>query len=464
MKEKQRTIRQPVSLSGTGLHTGKNVTLTLKPAPENHGYKFQRTDLDGHPVVEASVENVIETKRSTSLEQNGVRVVTTEHVLAACFGMSLDNVLIELDGPEVPIMDGSAKLFVEAIEKAGVIEQKEEKIWYELNSHITYSNPDHKIELMAIPCDHFRITVMIDFGTRVLGTQNAILNRIEDFATEVAPCRTFVFLHELEYLIHNNLIKGGDLNNAIVFVNKPITQEELDKLAGFFNKPSIEVKTEGILNTIDLQFHNEPARHKMLDVIGDLALVGVPLKAHIIANKPGHASNVQFAKLIRKHIRQALKTPPAPGYDPNKPPVYDINDIKRILPHRSPFLLVDKILEISETGIVGLKNVTMNEPFFVGHFPEEPLMPGVLQVEAIAQTGGVFVLNSMPDPENYITYFLKIENVRFRHKVVPGDTLLFKLELISPFRRGVCHMRGTAWVGNKIVTEAELMAQIVRIS
>ncbi|MDP2422820.1 MAG: bifunctional UDP-3-O-[3-hydroxymyristoyl] N-acetylglucosamine deacetylase/3-hydroxyacyl-ACP dehydratase [Bacteroidales bacterium] len=463
MKELQKTIKHPISLTGMGLHTGRSITLTFKPASENSGYKFQRIDLEGHPMIDATVENVVDTNRGTSLEQNGVRVNTTEHVLAACVGLGIDNVVIELDGPEVPIMDGSAKYFVEALEQTGLIEQKEEKIWYELNSHITYTNPDHNIELMAIPCDHFRLTVMIDFDTKVLGTQNAILNRIEDFKTEIAPCRTFVFLHELEYLIHNNLIKGGDLNNAIVFVNQMISQEELDRLAKFFNKQHIEVKKEGILNTLDLQFHNEPARHKMLDVIGDLALIGVPLKAHIIANKPGHSSNVQFAKLIRKHIRKVSKTPLAPIYDPNKPPHFDINDIKRILPHRSPFLLIDKILEITETGIIGVKNVTMNEPFFAGHFPDEPLMPGVLQVEALAQTGGVFVLNSVPDPENYITYFLKIENVRFRQKVVPGDTLVFKLELISALRRGVCHMRGTAWVGNKIVTEAELMAQIVRI-
>ncbi len=464
MKEKQKTIKHPISLTGAGLHTGKSATITFKPAPENHGFKFQRVDLAGHPIVEASIENVTVTNRSTSLEQNGVSVNTTEHVLAACVGMGVDNVVLELNGPEVPIMDGSAKHFVEAIEQAGLLEQKEEKTWYELHTHITYSNPDSNIELMAIPSDHFRATVLIDFGTKVLGTQNAILHRIEDFRTEIASCRTFVFLHELEYLIHNNLIKGGDLNNAIVFVDRLVSQEELDRLAKFFNKPHIEVKREGILNTLELQFHNEPARHKMLDVIGDLALIGVPLKAHIIANKPGHSSNVQFAKLIRKHIRKASKTPPVPVYDPNKAPLYNINDIKRILPHRPPFLLVDKIMEITDTSIVGIKSVTMNEPFFVGHFPDEPLMPGVLQVEAIAQTGGVFVLNSVPDPENYITYFLKIENVRFRQKVVPGDTLIFKLELISPLRRGVCHMKGTAWVGNKIVTEAELMAQIVRIA
>lgn len=462
MKEKQKTIRQPISVSGAGLHTGRTVTLTFRPAPENHGFKFQRTDLEGHPIVNAGVENVVDTNRGTSLEQNGVRINTTEHALAACVGMGLDNVIIELDCIETPILDGSARQYVEAIEKVGLIEQKEEKIWYELDSNIVYNNPDHKIELLAIPSKEYKVSVMIDYDEKVLGTQNAILSRISDFKTEIAPCRTFVFLHELEYLIHNNLIKGGDLNNAIVFVNRLISQDELDRLAKFFNKPRVEVLKEGILNNLELKFPNEPARHKLLDVVGDLALVGVPLKAHIIATRPGHSSNTQFAKLLRKHIREVSKQPPAPVYDPNKPPLYDVNEIKRILPHRPPFLLVDKILEIGESHIVGMKNVTMNEGFFVGHFPDEPLMPGVLQVEAIAQTGGVYVLNSVPDPENYITYFLKIENVRFRQKVVPGDTLIFRLELLSPFRRGICHMKGVAWVGNKIVTEAELIAQIVR--
>ncbi|MGB4205414.1 MAG: bifunctional UDP-3-O-[3-hydroxymyristoyl] N-acetylglucosamine deacetylase/3-hydroxyacyl-ACP dehydratase [Bacteroidales bacterium] len=462
MKEKQKTIKQPVSVSGAGLHTGKTVTLTFKPAPENHGLKFQRIDLEGHPVVNASVENVVDTNRGTSLEQNGVRINTVEHVLAACVGMGIDNLIIELDGIETPILDGSAGQYVEAIEKVGIIEQKEEKIWYELDSNIAYTNPDSKIELLAIPSNEYRVSVMIDYDENVLGTQNAILNKISDFKSEIAPCRTFVFLHELEYLIHNNLIKGGDLNNAIVFVNRLIGQDELDRLAKFFNKPRIEVLKQGILNNLELYFPNEPARHKLLDVVGDLALIGVPLKAHVIATRPGHTSNVQFAKLIRKHIREVSKQPLAPCYDPGKPPLFDINQIKRILPHRPPFLLVDKILEIGEDYIIGMKNVTMNEPFFVGHFPDEPLMPGVLQVEALAQTGGVFVLNSVPDPENYNTYFLKIEDVRFRQKVVPGDTLIFKLELLSPFRRGICNMKGTAWVGRKIVTEANLMAQIVK--
>jgi len=460
MKEKQKTLKHPVSVSGPGLHTGKNVTLTFKPAPENHGYKFQRIDLDGHPIVNAGVENVVDTNRGTSIEQNGVRINTVEHALAACVGMNLDNVLIELDGSETPILDGSARLYVEAIEKAGIIEQKEEKIWYELASNISYTNPDDKVEILAIPSKDYRVSVMIDFDEKVLGTQNAIMNSIDEFKTEIAPCRTFVFLHELEFLLHKNLIKGGDLNNAIVFVNRAISQDELDRLAKVFDKPSVKVLSEGILNNLELYFRNEPARHKLLDVVGDLALVGVPLKAHIIATRPGHSANTQFAKLLRKHIREVSKQPPAPVYDPNKPPLYDINAIKRILPHRPPFLLVDKVLEIGENHIIGMKNVTMNESFFVGHFPDEPVMPGVLQIEAIAQTGGIFVLNSVPDPENYITYFLKIENVRFRQKVVPGDTLIFRLELLSPFRRGVCHMRGVAWVGNKIVSEAEMMAQI----
>ncbi|HSW67396.1 MAG TPA: bifunctional UDP-3-O-[3-hydroxymyristoyl] N-acetylglucosamine deacetylase/3-hydroxyacyl-ACP dehydratase, partial [Bacteroidales bacterium] len=369
---------------------------------------------------------------------------------------------IELDGIETPIMDGSARFFTEAIETAGIMEQREAKIWYELTSNLHYSNPDHKIELLAIPSNEYRVTVMIDFGSKVLGTQNAVLSHIGDFKTEIAPCRTFVFLHELEYLLHNNLIKGGDLNNAIVFVERPVDQNELDRLADIFNRPSVAIRQEGILNNLELNFTNEPARHKLADVVGDLALIGVSLKAHIIATRPGHSANVQFAKLIRKHIRQASKMPPAPVYDCNKQPLFDINQIKSILPHRPPFLLVDKVLEMGESHIVGIKNVTMNEAFFIGHFPDEPIMPGVLQIEAIAQTGGIFVLSSVPDPENYITYFLKIENVRFRQKVVPGDTLIFRLELVSPFRRGICQMKGTAWVGNKVVAEAELMAQIVR--
>lgn len=462
MKEKQKTISQAVSVSGTGLHTGNNVTLTFKPAPENHGFKFRRTDIDGQPLVNALADNVVDTNRGTSLEKNGVRINTTEHVLAACVGMGLDNVLIELDSSETPITDGSAKFFADAIEKAGVVEQQANKIWFEIDSNIRYSDPDHKVELLAVPSSDYRLSVLIDFDEKMLGSQNAVLNNIAGFKTEIAPSRTFVFLHELEYLVNNNLIKGGDLNNAIVFVNRIISQEELDRLAKFFNKPKVEVLREGILNNVELHHPNEPARHKMLDLLGDLALVGMPFKAQIIASRPGHASNAAFAKLIRKHITEKSKQLKPPPYDPDKPPLYDINAIKRILPHRPPFLLVDKIIDMSEDFVIGVKSVTMNESFFVGHFPDEPVMPGVLQIEAIAQTGGIYVLSSVPDPENYITYFLKINNVKFRQKVVPGDTMVFYLELLSPFRRGLCHMRGTAWVGSKIVTEADMVAQIVR--
>jgi UDP-3-O-[3-hydroxymyristoyl] N-acetylglucosamine deacetylase / 3-hydroxyacyl-[acyl-carrier-protein] dehydratase len=461
MTEKQTTIARSVSVEGTGLHTGQRGKLTFHPAPSNHGIKFRRIDQEKQPVIDALIENVVDTSRGTTIGLNGVRVYTIEHVLATLTGFSIDNVLIDLDMEEIPIKDGSAYYFVKALEEAGSIKLDSDREYINITEQIKLVDVERGFEMSISPADSFMVDVEIDYGTEVLNVQHASLAHIDAFKTEIAPCRTFVFLHELEYLLQNNLIKGGDLSNAIVFVNRKVSQHELDRLAELFKKPKIKVKDEGIINNLDLHFENEPARHKLLDVIGDLTLLGKPIKGHIKARRPGHFANTQFARLIRQKINaKAMNT--KPPFNIYHPPVFDIIGIQKIIPHRSPFLLVDKILEITDQYIVGLKNVTMNEPFFVGHFPQEPVMPGVLQVEAMAQTGGIFVLHSVPDPENYITYFLKINDVKFRHKVVPGDTLIFVLELTSPVRRGICNMKGIAYVGDKVVTEGTLMAQITK--
>lgn len=458
---KQTTISNPVSLNGVGIHTGKKVELTFKPAPINHGYAFCRVDLDGKPIVEADANLVVNTQRGTNLQKNGISIQTSEHVLAALVGLEIDNVLIELNASEPPIMDGSSKFFVEALLKAGIEEQDAERYEYVVQENITYVDEKSGSEITIIPSDEFQVTTMVDFGTKVLGTQNATLKHLSEFKDNFANARTFSFLHELEALLENGLIKGGDLNNAIVYVDKELSESTMEKLKKAFNRESISVKPNGILDNLTLKYPNEAARHKLLDVIGDLALVGCRLRGKVIANKPGHEVNTQFAKKLAKMIKQEKRNR-IPTFDLDAEPLMDVNAIMKVLPHRPPFLLVDKILELSDTHIVGMKSITMNEPYFEGHFPGQPVMPGVLQIEAMAQAGGVLVLNSVPDPENYLTFFMKIDNAKFKHPVVPGDTLVFKMELLSPIRRGICHMHAVAYSRGRITTEAEMMAQIVR--
>ncbi len=459
---KQTTISKSISLQGVGLHTGKNVKLKFLPASANFGYAFKRVDLEGEPIIKADAGLVTSTQRGTCLEKNGVSIQTCEHVLAALVGLEIDNVIIELDSSEPPIMDGSSKFFIEALEKAGVKELDHFREVYVVKEVISYVDDETGSEITIIPSEDYQVTTMVDFGTKVLGTQNANLTKLSNFKKDISNSRTFSFLHELEMLLEDGLIKGGDLNNAIVYVDKPLSKRTMEKLKIAFNKDSISVKPNGILDNLILHYPNEAARHKLLDVIGDLALIGIRLKGKVIANKPGHFINTQFAKKMSKIIKIERRNN-MPAIDLNQIPVMDVNAIMDMLPHRPPFLMIDKIFELSSNHVIGSKNVTMNEGFFQGHFPGAPVMPGVLIVEAMAQTGGILVLNTVPDPENYLTFFMKIDNVKFKQKVVPGDTLIFNCSLITPIRRGICHMQGFAYANGKLCAEAELMAQITKV-
>ncbi|MGD0582341.1 MAG: bifunctional UDP-3-O-[3-hydroxymyristoyl] N-acetylglucosamine deacetylase/3-hydroxyacyl-ACP dehydratase [Bacteroidales bacterium] len=462
MSEKQRTLAKEISLTGKGLHTGLTVTITLKPAPANHGYKFCRTDMPGKPVIDGHAEHVTETSRGTTLVQNGASVATIEHVLAAFHGMSVDNAMIELNGPEAPILGGSSEKYVQAIREAGIVDLKEDRNYFIVKQKISFSDEEHGVDLIVYPDDHFSINVLIDYNSRILGNQYAILDSIDDFEEEISRSRTFVFFHELEPLFKAGLIKGGDLDNAIVILEKEAPQEEFDRIARLFNRPGMNSHKAGVLNNTDLRFPNEPARHKLLDIMGDLALVGQPIKGRVVATKPGHYANTRLAKIIRQEIKKAYSKKDIPAYDPDIPPVYTLEKIKSMLPHRYPFLFVDKVIYIDENKVVGIKNVTNDETFFQGHFPGEAVMPGVLTVEALAQTGGLLVLSMLDEPEKYSTYFLKIDKVKFKQKVVPGDTLILKMELTEPMRRGIVSMFGQAFVGNTLVVEGEMVAQVIK--
>lgn len=458
----QRTLARSFSLEGVGLHTGKSVTVGFEPAEVNQGIRFVRSDMPDQPVLPADVTNVVSTNRGTTIRIGQAQISTIEHVLSALTGLGVDNAVIRVSGPEIPIMDGSANAFVEGIRNAGVVEQSAPREYFEIEEPIIFRDEVTGTELMALPDDHFGITAMIDFNSPVLGYQYASLEDLSDYADQIAPCRTFVFVRELEQLSDQNLIKGGDLDNAVVIVDRLMDQHELDRLAEKLGKQSITVETTGILNTTSLRFENEPARHKLLDVIGDLTLLGRPIRGKIVARKPGHTSNIEFTKVLKKKLIEQRKQRGRPRVDPDQPPVHDLESISRLLPHRYPFLLVDRVTEMTDEYIVGVKNVTFNEPFFPGHFPNQPIFPGVLQIEALAQLGGVFVLSKVPDPENWSTFLLKIDNTKFKQKVVPGDQLILKMESVTAIRRGILHMYGTAWVGSRLVSESEITAQIVR--
>ncbi|MBC7569509.1 MAG: bifunctional UDP-3-O-[3-hydroxymyristoyl] N-acetylglucosamine deacetylase/3-hydroxyacyl-ACP dehydratase [Spirosoma sp.] len=462
MNTKQQTIQKAVSVSGVGLHTGIAATMTFLPAPTNHGYKFQRTDLPGQPIVDADVDNVVDLSRGTTIEQSGARINTVEHTLAALVGLQIDNALIQLDGPEPPIMDGSSIQFIEALRSAGIDEQNATRNYFEISEYVHYKNDEKGIELAALPLSDYRLTVMVDYNSRVISSQHAYLNDISLFPEQIANCRTFVFLHDLETLYKQNLIKGGDLTNAIVIVDREVNDGELDYLADLLHKSKVGVnKREGILNNTELHYPNEMARHKLLDMVGDLALIGRPIKAQILAARPGHAANIAFAKKIKKlMVKNAANQ--VPKYDLSQPPVLDINRISQLLPHRYPFQMVDKIIALDEKSVVGIKNVTMNEPFFPGHFPGNPVMPGVMQLESMAQTGGILVLSTVPDPENYWPFLVGIENCRFRRNVLPGDTLIFRCEFTTPMKRGIVKMSGRGYVNDQLVCEAEMIASLVK--
>lgn len=457
---KQKTLKGSFSLCGKGLHTGLNLTVTFNPAPDNHGYKIQRIDVEGQPIIDAVAENVTETTRGTVLSKNGVKVSTVEHGLAALYAAGIDNCLIQVNGPEFPILDGSAKTYVENIERVGIEEQNAVKDYYIIKSKIEYKDEATGSSIIVLPDENFSVNVLISYDSQILSNQFATLDNMSDFSKEIASSRTFVFVREIQPLLAAGLIKGGDLDNAIVIYERQMPQEQFDKLADIMKVEHHDATKVGYLNNKPLVWPNEPARHKLLDIIGDLALIGKPIKGRIIATRPGHTVNNKFARLLRKEIKQ--HDIQAPVYNCNETPIMDVNRIRELLPHRYPFQLVDKVIAIGANYIVGVKNITANEPFFVGHFPQEPVMPGVLQIEAMAQVGGLLVLNSVDEPERYSTYFLKIDNVKFRQKVVPGDTLLFRVELLAPIRRGISTMKGYAFVGEKVVCEAEFMAQIVK--